>query len=62
MDGKKIIKLEPTKEGMIYLYPEIGVHTYQISIQNTSLERIANLLSLGAIFGLIYLWQKNKKN
>jgi hypothetical protein len=62
MDGKTIIKLEPTKEGMIYLYPEIGVHTYQISIKNTSLERIANLLSLGAIFGLIYLWQKNKKN
>lgn len=61
MDGKTRLKLSPTDEGMIYLYPELGVHNYKISIKSTRLESISNLISLGSIIGLIAIWQKNRK-
>jgi hypothetical protein len=62
MDGKTRLKLSPTDEGMIYLYPELGVHNYKISIKSTRLESISNLISLGSIIGLIAIWQKNRKS
>lgn len=60
MDGKERLELTPTSEGMIYLYPELGVHTYHIAIKNTYIEQISNIISFGSLIGLIYLWKKNK--
>jgi hypothetical protein len=61
MDGKKTIALTPTAEGMIYLRPELGVHTYEIRIKNTPLERVSNIISFASLLGLGYLWLKNRK-
>ncbi len=59
MDNQTKLNLTPTSEGMIHLFPEIGVHTYYIKITSTRLEQIANIISLAGLISLVYL--KSKK-
>lgn len=59
VDNNKKIELTPSQDGMIYLLPEYGIHTYKIEVKSTPLEIFANLLSLGSVLSLIYLWRKN---
>lgn len=60
MDGKVKIPLFPTDDGMITMKPEIGVHSYIISIRSTGIEKLANFMSLAFILGTWSLWRKNK--
>lgn len=62
MDGKTKVPLSPTPDGTMHMEPVQGVHTYKVSIQNTLLERISNIISLTSLLGIFYLWQKNKKH
>jgi hypothetical protein len=61
MDSKTQVDLSPTDEGMISMEPVIGVHHYVIRIRSTPIEKVANFISLVSLFGLGYLWHKNKK-
>jgi len=59
MDGSYQVALTPTNEGMISLSPVIGVHTYNIEMKSTMIEKIANLISLISLIIVGLIWQKS---
>jgi len=60
MDEKTNIELTPTDEGMISLSPQLGIHTYEIRMTSTPIEKLANFVSIISLLALGFIWKKNR--
>lgn len=60
MDGSKKIELKPGNDGMISFTPELGTHTYTLTMVNTPLEKLANLISLLSLISIGVLAYRGK--